>query len=105
MGIIKISKDHNIFLKISKSIYDRQAILKTAYAFTDTCHIHVDSFDADNYAVYFSGKNDNNDLESIIKEFCNELIDQQIRHDLNDNNKAIKELIIKKAFFPFLNDK
>lgn len=104
MEILRPSKDGKMSLRIDKTIYDREAILKAAYKFSDECYIHIDSIDSNYYAVSFSAKKDNVEVEPQINEFCNELIDQQIRHNLNNSNRTIKELIIKKAFFPFQDD-
>lgn len=93
-----------ILLKVDKAVYDREAVVATAYKLTDTCFIHVDSAHPGHYAVYFSAKQLGIDLISQVDSFCNELIDQQLRQDLGKSNKSIKEMIVKKAFFPFQNN-
>ena len=104
MDVIQKLEDGRLLLKIDKSIYHQESILSTMYKFTDNCYIHIDSLDSDYYGVYFTAKHSNMDLFSEVNNFCNELIDQEIRYNLNSSNKSIKELIIKKAFFPFQNN-
>ena len=40
------------------------------------------------------------DLENIAHRFCDEVIDQQIRLDLEKRTKVIREIIIRHAFEP-----
>ncbi len=101
MEIIQKLKNGQLVLRVEKSIYNHEAILSTAYKYTDKCYLYITSLDSDYYGVYFKAKDSNIDLIAQINDFCNELIDQQLRHNLEESNKSIKELIVKKAFFPF----
>lgn len=101
IGLIKQLEDGKLLFQVEKALYHHQAILSAAHEFTDICYIHVASIDSNFYGVYFTPKKSGVDLSSQINEFCNELIDQQLRLNLDNSNKSIKELIIKKAFFPF----
>ena len=101
MGIIQKLEDGKLLLRVDKTVYNHDAILSATYKFTDNCFIYIDSIDASYYGVYFSPKNPIIDSISQVNDFCNELIDQQIRLNLDRSNKSIKELIMRKAFFPF----
>jgi len=101
MELIQKLENGQILLRVGKDIYNHEAILSTTYKFTDNCYIQIASLDSDHYGVYFSLKNPDIDLYSQVNDFCNELIDQQLRYNLHKSNKSIKELVIKKAFFPF----
>ncbi|MBW2063336.1 MAG: His-Xaa-Ser system protein HxsD [Deltaproteobacteria bacterium] len=101
MEIITVPETNELLVKIDKSLYDHEAVLAAAYKFTDAFYIRLDSTDSQHYGAYFSAKKDSVDIMSVIGEFCNELIDAQIRHDLEKSSRPIKALIIKKAFFPF----
>ena len=104
MEIIQKLEDDRLLLRVDKNIYRHDAILSAAYKFTDTCYIHVDSLDSNYYGVYFTAKHPDDNLTSQVNAFCNELIDQQIRFNLGSESRSVKELIIKKAFFPFQGD-
>jgi len=104
MKMIEELEDGRLLVNVDKTIYDKQSVLAAAYKSTGTCHIHVDSIDSDHYGVYFSRKNPDIDLASQVESFCSELIDQQVRQHLERSNKSIKEMIVKKAFFPFQGD-
>ena len=101
MDMIEDLGDGRLLLKVDKTIYHQESILSTAYKFTDSCYIQIDSIDSNYYGVYFTVKNPSVDLVSQVNNFCNELIDQETRYNLHKSNKTIKELIVKKAFFPF----
>ena len=99
--MIQKLEDSKILLRVEKAIYHHEAILSATYKFTDNCYTHVASIDSNYYGVYFTPKHPDVNLVSQVDAFCNELIDQQIRHNLDNSNRSIKELIIRKAFFPF----
>jgi His-Xaa-Ser system protein HxsD len=103
VGIEVIDKleEDRLLLRVNKAIYNHEALLAAAYKFNDTCYVHVDSLDSDHYGVFFTAKDTGIDLFFQVNNFCNELMDQQIRYNLDKSNRSIKELIVKKAFFPF----
>jgi His-Xaa-Ser system protein HxsD len=103
MELIINLEDGEILLKLNREIYTQEAILETSYKFTHSCNIHIDS-EQIYFNVFFSAQNDNINLKDQVDRFCNELIDQQVRYNLSKSNKEIKELIIRKAFFPFQNN-
>lgn len=104
MQPIEKIEDGKFLLRINKAIYSHEAILATTYKFTENCYIHIDSLDSDYYGAFFTAKHPNIDLIYQVNNFCNELVDQQIRYNLDESNRSIKELIIKKAFSPFENN-
>lgn len=104
MELIQKLEGGRLLLRVDKNIYQHDAILSTAYKFTDQCYINIDALDSNYYGVYFTQKHPDIDLASQVNAFSNELIDQQIRRNLDYQNRSIKELIIKKAFFPFQGD-
>ena len=50
--------------------------------------------------VIFESKENNIVDASIVKQFCNELIDQQLRYDTNAQFGHIRDLIVEEAFKP-----
>ena len=100
--IRQLEKDKFAIL-LNKTIYCSEAILAAAYKFSEFFYFKIDSKDSDYFEVLFAFKKDaeGSSVNSLIHDYCSELIDQQIRFNLNKSNSAIKALIIKKAFFPF----
>ena len=50
-------------------------------------------------SVTFESKEDKLD-ESIVKQFCNDLIDQQLREITTEKFGHIRDLIVEEAFKP-----
>lgn len=95
---IETLKDKSIIIKIKKEIYTRRAITSTSYKFTKDCIIFIDKIDENTLGVYFKKKSDDTNLDKISQLFCNELIDQQVRVDLENEMKNIRERIVETAF-------
>ena len=97
--VLKKLSDGRILLEINKETYNMDTVLKTSYKFTDRCYIHADIISENKIGVYFKAKN-NEVIEKVIDDFCNELIDQQVRFKIEGEYGSIRDLIIKKAFSP-----
>ena len=92
---------HNTYkFFINKKIYEKLAVLNTAYKFSDKAYFKIDSIDDENVAIFIKFKTDSNDIDAqcFVDDFRNELIDQQIRLDLEIRTGYIKNLIYEKAF-------
>jgi His-Xaa-Ser system protein HxsD len=102
-GIFKQIDEGKLLIKLSKEIYQKDAIMAAAYKLTGACTILVKPFDEDTLGVVFEpkGEQDQSELEKIAKDFCNEVLDQQIRLNLEKSSGIIRDLIVKHAFSPF----
>lgn len=85
----------DVSVKYSKELYDKDVLIKAAYAMSDKVYIHLD-VDKDNYLVEFSSKdlNDSNDYNRI---FENELLAQQTRKIISNKTQQIRGLITARA--------
>ena len=83
-----------MIIKVSKEIYSKEVLLKTAYSFTDKAYLHL-SQDADCWIVSWTKMKD---LEINPMAFENELIAQQLRYELIDKTKDIRKLLLSRAF-------
>jgi His-Xaa-Ser system protein HxsD len=90
----------NLILKIDMSIYEKVAVLKTCYVFQDRCHTRIESDTALSVKVILIPKRESIDLQEIEKQFCNELIDQQIRYENDKLFSDIRKMIVEQAFKP-----
>lgn len=79
----------------TKEIYDRDALLKAAYHFTDIAYIHLD-VDDENFIVTIEAKEKENYIKE--KEFQNEILAQMVRKRVAEETKTVRELMIAKAF-------
>ena len=87
---------------IDTSLYAKEVITATVYKFSHLFYIHQQT-DANNNAiinVIFESKDNSKVTEDIPKQFCNELIDQQIRYNTNAQFGHIRDMIVEEAFKP-----
>ncbi|MFN8614052.1 MAG: His-Xaa-Ser system protein HxsD [Vulcanimicrobiota bacterium] len=84
---------------IDSSIYSVQAVLRAAYWLTERCYFHVTRSAEGHYLVHMAPKSDNPEpLEQIAAEFSTSLIDQQLRIELAESSRTVRDLIVAKAF-------
>jgi His-Xaa-Ser system protein HxsD len=87
-------------LLLNTSIYSMEAIKKTAYKFADRASIIITPDADSSVSVIFNfvGQNIKNDPKQIISDFCNELLDQDLREIIKGETDALRNLIIAHAF-------
>ena len=84
---------------ISMALYAKEAIVAACYKFTDRFFVHQQT-EGDSVCVVFESKDGNAVSEEAVKQFCNELIDQQVRFNTNQQFGHIRDLIVEEAFKP-----
>jgi len=96
-----VRRDDGCFIfEVDTSFFCKEAILKTAYQFTDQCHFEVDTVGEGVARVAISPKEPGTDVERIVHEFLNELIDQELRVRVQRETAEIHRLIVSEAFAP-----
>lgn len=99
-NITTTQEDGSIFVELSKEIYHRDAVLKASAKFSDF-YVHISPYSEYYVGVTFKAKPDvKADIESAALNFCNEVLDQQIREDLLKSNGHIRDMIYEHAFSP-----
>ncbi len=81
--------------RFSKEIYSKEALLKSAYRFTDIAYLHLD-VDQEYYYVTIELKN--NDKVISEKDFQNILLAEMVRLCVSNKTKNIRELVLARAF-------
>lgn len=95
--------DENKFqISIDADLYDKEVIVAALYKFSHLFYIHQMTNPAVSSVidVIFESKDGNAITPEIPKQFCNELIDQQIRHNTNMQFGHIRDMIVEEAFKP-----
>lgn len=98
---IEIISDSVFKIILCKKLYEKQAIFNAAYKYSNIAFFKLDEASDDRHvAVVIKMKNTSIDvdIDAFANEFCNEVIDQQIRFDLDIRTGEIKKLIYQKAF-------
>ncbi|MGQ5490858.1 His-Xaa-Ser system protein HxsD [Thauera sp. ZXT1-4] len=87
-------------VEIDASLFDRAAIFKTAYWGTERAFLYLtqDKDAGRIYAELRPKKPDATDLETVAREFCNALIDQQTRQIVLRETSAERDVLLTKAF-------
>lgn len=89
-------------VSIDTSLYAKEVITAAVYKFSSLFYIHQQT-DVNNNTfvnVIFESKDNNTIIGDAPKQFCNELIDQQIRYNINAQFGHIRDMIVQEAFKP-----
>lgn len=95
--------EHNRFeYDVDLRVYSIEAANAASYKFTDGYYIekHTDNGDKNILHVTFMPITPATEEDNILMLFCNELIDQQLRVDINRKFGHIRDLIVEEAFKP-----
>ena len=84
---------------VDVALYAKESLVAACYKFTDRFYIHQQTV-GNTIEVFFESKEGNTVTATIVKQFCNELIDQQIRYNTNLQFGHIRDLIVEEAFKP-----
>lgn len=88
-------------VSIDLNIYSVDAVTTTSYKYTDKFYVHLQTADDKTMNVILEAKDSNAPVSSeIVKKFCNDLIDQQVRVLVNRDFGHIRDLIVEEAFKP-----
>ena len=91
---------HRAAIKIDKTIYSIDAVLRAGYKFTDRAFVFLTADDeAPTLLVAaLAPKDTTADLEQLAGEFVNELLDQQVRERVELRFGALRTLTVAQAF-------
>lgn len=98
-----VELDNNKFqVIVDLALYSKDVITVAIYKFSHLYYVHqqTDKFNPNLVNVIFESKDGNVITIDIPKQFCNELIDQQLRHNVNAQFGHIRDMIVEEAFRP-----
>lgn len=90
----------NMVLSVDTRIYSLDAIKKTAYKFAAVTSVVLEPNADGTVAVLFNfdGAHRKSDPDRVIADFCNELLDQDLRETIKRETAPIRNLILAHAF-------
>lgn len=99
---IHVVNDNKFMVEVSLKIYDKEAIIESAYKFSGKYYVHqqLDENNPEKVEVYFESKDGEMVTVTNVKEFCTDLVDQQVRINTNKQFGHIRDLIVEEAFKP-----
>ena len=98
-----VELENNKFqVSVDLALYSKDVITAVIYKFSHLLYIHqqIDENNHNLVIVIFEAKDSNVLTVDIPKQFCNELIDQQLRHNVNEQFGHIRDMIVEEAFRP-----
>jgi len=104
-GIITKTEDGRLLLTLAKEYFLREAVFAATHKFSGACCVEVFPVGEYEVGVWLTPKAGMPDQEllNIANSFSEELIDQQVRLDLEKRYGHIRELIVRHAFSPLDN--
>lgn len=87
-------------LYISKSYFEKDCLLHVAGMYTNKYFVSILPYGDSEVEIAISHKNKNDITDKTLKQFMNDLIDQQIRLDLQKKFGDIRKTIVMYAFSP-----
>ena len=90
----------HVAVPIDLTLYSLDAVMRAAYKFTDRCFVFLqrETGKAHLLTIFLVGRARSTDLSTVVLEFQNELLDQQLRVRLEEQFKDVRTLIVAQAF-------
>ena len=103
-GVFTEIEEGKILVSLTKAFYEKDAVFAAAHKLTDRFAILIEPIDEKTVGVYFQSKTkdgtNKEELYQAAQEFCNEVLDQQVRIDIEASYGPIRDMIVKQAFSP-----
>lgn len=99
-GVRNIRSKKALKLCVNLNIYSLDALKKTCYKFADQAAIFLNEIDDKMIEVVFDLAEETNksNRKRLIHNFCNELLDQDLREKIASETEATRNLILAQAF-------
>lgn len=94
---IEQANNQGYIVKLDNKIYSKEAVLSASNKFTDFFYVTV-NIENDKLILSFEPKEQVAIADTKIKEFCNEVLEQQVRENLNHKFGDLRNSIYSKAF-------
>lgn len=80
------------------SVYRLTAVKKAAHKWGDRCHVLIEPLDSEKTKVTLKAKKLLENVEFLAGEFCNEVLDQELREVVAAETEGIRNLLMAEAF-------
>ena len=90
----------HLAIPVDLTVYSLDATVRAAYKLTDRCFVFLQRHPENDAAAtaYLVGRTPSADLQRLVLEFLNELLDQQLRCQLEAQFRDVRTLIVAQAF-------
>ncbi len=96
----------SLVFRLSKAVYEKEAVLAAVYALSGLCRNRVEPGPDEGMVTVTLVPHDppeEADLDAVESRFLTELVDQQFRLELERRYGDLRRLIIQHAFAPLAN--
>ena len=92
--------DGSICIVFESKIYSLSAIKKAAYKFSDRASLHFSTSEGELICVQLSFFENGPQIDSqqVARDFCNEVLDQDLRETISRETEPVRALILAQAF-------
>ncbi len=95
-------ENKEIALEVDSRIYSKRVVMESAVKFMDKCYIRIEAQPNHIWRLIFNKKEPQDKFPSnLVNTFQNELLERQLRFELEESFKEIREMIVRQAFWPF----
>lgn len=95
---------YSVDIRVKKSVYPAEVLLKAAYAFINDYYIHFDETEND-WIVEIQPKASDNLDKHIAAQFENELLAQTVRLNVYHQTHTVRELLLARSLASTLIEK
>lgn len=92
-------KERCVMVSINPKIYPPDVIFSAAYVFLDKAYLLIDGDPEEEIVVELKPKDEKGSLETLGREFNNELLNYAAYKAQVEKNAAIRQMIIQRALF------
>jgi His-Xaa-Ser system protein HxsD len=100
-GVSRRFEDGALRISLPLEVYTLPALFRACYRVTDHCFVYLSPPQAGLIEVTLIAKGGRaGETDRLAGDFLNDLIDQQLRVDIGQETRAIREIIVAQAFAP-----
>lgn len=101
-GIVEEISPDLFRIVLASSLYEKEAIFAVAGRYRDRFYIKLEPGSEGEIAVLFQRKDgqERDFVENAALTFVNDILDQQLRLDLERRTGGLREIIYRRAFLP-----
>jgi His-Xaa-Ser system protein HxsD len=104
---VRYDSECSAIIYLDPRIYSREAILKASYWYTETAYIQIlPASSDDKFVIQITLRQSSPTLSNpqpikiseLIGEYCNSVLDFELRQQVSVETEAVRQLILAKAF-------
>ncbi len=90
-------KNNRVMARVNPKVYPLSVVYPAAYSFIDRAFVLLDGDPEDEVVVTMIPKNDREDLETLAREFYNEMLNYGVYLIQSTKNQVVRDLILQRV--------